>query len=494
MYFSNREKKILSLMLEYPNGITQEELMTQLQISRRTLYREIASIEKTLQALDIQIIKPRGAGYRILGESTSLDKLKQQFNEVQEDIFTNNVKRQGAIVCSLLFQEEEVTIESLAIDFQVSVATIVSDLQTIETSLVEYRLQLIRLKARGIKIEGDEKAKRQILGNLIFNGVSEYDFFHYLDKLTAENSHQKSGNFFLDLLSTDSLFLAKTSIYQLPNNILSNITDNQLQRILILLTLSIDRMRSNHVLAKTQEQEARTDTIQLANQLMVKVATFLNQSIPNQEVRLFAYQLEGINYKQPQNIFIDTYDVELSYKIKEFIRKVSQLSQYDFRKDEQLFKDLMAHMSAALKRSSHAIQSPENPLLEKVTKKYDWVTKAVRTSLQEIFSQYRFSEDDVGYIVIHFATSLERHPVSRDLSVLVICSSGIGTARILESRIRKYLPEFQTVKIGKISEMSRLNYKEFDLILATIFLPGFPISYKVISPLLLEDEISGLEI
>lgn len=358
---------------------------------------------------------------------------------------------------------------------------------------MEYRLQLIRLKARGIKIEGDEKAKRQILGNLIFNGVSEYDFFHYLDKLTAENSHQKSGNFFLDLLSTDSLFLAKTSIYQLPNNILSNITDNQLQRILILLTLSIDRMRSNHVLAKTQEQEARTDTMQLANQLMVKVATFLNQSIPNQEVRLFAYQLEGINYKQPQNIFIDTYDVELSYKIKEFIRKVSQLSQYDFRKDEQLFKDLMAHMSAALKRSSHAIQSPENPLLEKVTKKYDWVTKAVRTSLQGIFSQYRFSEDEVGYIVIHFATSLERHPVSRDLSVLVICSSGIGTARILESRIRKYLPEFQTVKIGKISEMSRLNYKEFDLILATIFLPGFPIPYKVISPLLLEDEISEIK-
>lgn len=493
MYFSNREKKILSLMLEYPNGVTQEELMTQLQISRRTLYREIASIEKTLQALDIQIIKPRGAGYRILGESTSLDKLKQQLNEVQEDIFTNNVKRQGAIVCSLLFQDEEVTIESLAIDFQVSVATIVSDLQTIETSLVEYRLQLIRLKARGIKIEGDEKAKRQILGNLIFNGVSEYDFFHYLDKLTAEKTHLKSGNFFLDLLSMDSLFLAKTSIYQLPNHILSNITDNQLQRILILLTLSIDRMRTNHVLTKAPEQEARTDTIQLANQLMVKVATFLHQSIPNQEVRLFAYQLEGINYKQPQNIFIETYDVELSYQIKEFIRMVSQLSEYDFRKDEQLFKDLMAHMSAAVKRSTNALQTPANPLLEKVKVKYAWITEAIQTSLKQIFGQHCFSDDEVGYIVIHFATSLERHPVSRDLSVLVICSSGIGTARILESRIRKYLPEFQTVKIGKISEMSRLNYKAFDLILATIFLPGFPIPYKVISPLLLEDEIAEIK-
>ena len=41
--------------------------------------------------------------------------------------------------------------------------------------------------------------------------------------------------------------------------------------------------------------------------------------------------------------------------------------------------------------------------------------------------------------------------------------------------------------------MSRLNYKAFDLILATIFLPGFPIPYKVISPLLLEDEIAEIK-
>lgn len=492
MYFSGREKKILSLMLEYPNGITLDDLQAQLQISRRTLYREIASIEKTIQTLDIQIIKPRGAGYRIVGESTNLDKLKRQLTQKEEEFFADNVKRQSAIVCSLLLQDEEVTIETLTIDFRVSIGTIVADLQTIELSLQDYQLSLLRLKGRGIKIDGQEKAKRQILGNLIFNGVSEYDFYHYLDSLNEDTLDRKSQHFFLDLLSADSLYLAKKSFYQLPQTILKNATDNQLQRVLILLALSIDRMRSNHWLNLTEGQTPRMDSIQLANQLMVKVAQHLQCSIPNQEVHLFAYQLEGINYKQPQNIFLDAYDVELSYKIKEFIRFVSQESGYDFRKDEQLFNDLMAHMSAAIKRVANTLNVAPNPLLMKVTEKYQWITQSVESQLKNVFGQYRFSFDEIGYIVIHFATSLERYPISKDLSVLVICSSGIGTARILESRIRKYLPEFKKVQIGKISQMSQIDYKDYDLILATIFLPGFTLPYKVISPLLLEDEITEI--
>ena len=45
MYFSIREKKILSLLLDYPNGITSEELQDILQVSKRTVYREISGIE-----------------------------------------------------------------------------------------------------------------------------------------------------------------------------------------------------------------------------------------------------------------------------------------------------------------------------------------------------------------------------------------------------------------------------------------------------------------
>lgn len=491
MYFSIREKKILSLLLDYPNGITPEELQDILQVSKRTVYREISSIEKTIKSQDIQIIKPRGEGYRIVGETVNLERLQQQLEEKQAELFTDNVQRQSAIVCSLLLMEEETTIEGLAIDFKVSPATITSDLAAIETSLTDYRLELQRLKGRGIRIVGREKQRRQLLSNLIYNGVSEFDFFHFIDSLDEEK--KTTDNFFLNLLSQSSLLLSRTIFEQVSQQAFEQVTDNQLQRVLILLALSIDRMGQNRFVEVEQENKAKPESMQIASQIMIKVATTIKKSIPPQEVRFFAFQLEGVNYKKPQNIFIDSFDVELSYKIKELIRLVSEATEIDFRKDEQLFNDLSAHMSAALKRNLTVIQGANNPLLQKIRDKYQALTTAIIKELAVVFPDHQFTSDELGYVVIHFATSLERHPNGRALSALVLCSSGIGTARILESRLHKYLNEIEKVQVAKISEMNQLDYKSYDLILATVFLPGFNLPYKVISPLLLDDEIKEIK-
>ena len=491
MYFSIREKKILSLLLDYPNGITSEELQDILQVSKRTVYREISSIEKTIKSQDIQIIKPRGEGYRIVGETLNLERLQQQLGEKQAELFTDNVQRQSAIVCSLLLMDEEATIEGLAIDFKVSSATITSDLATIEKSLIDYRLELQRLKGRGIRIVGREKQRRQLLSNLIYNGVSEFDFFQFIDSL--DEKKKTTDNFFLNLLSQSSLLLARRIFEQIYQQAFEQVTDNQLQRVLILLALSIDRMSQERFVEVEQETKAKPESMQIASQIMIKVATTLKKSIPPQEVRFFAFQLEGVNYKKPQNIFIDSFDVELSYKIKELIRLVSETSGIDFRKDEQLFNDLSAHMSAALKRNLTVLQGANNPLLQKIRDKYQELTAAIIKELAVVFPDHQFTADELGYVVIHFATSLERHPSGRALSALVLCSSGIGTARILESRIHKYLNEIEKVQVAKISEMNQLDYKSYDLILATVFLPGFNLPYKVISPLLLDDEIKEIK-
>lgn len=492
MYFSVREKKILALLLAYPAGVQLDQLQHELNVSKRTIYREISSIEKTIKPLDVQIIKPRGEGYRIVGESINLDKLRDQLEENKEELFTDNVQRQSAIVTNLLMLDEEETIEGLSIDFQVSPSTIVSDLQAIEQSLEDYRLQLLRLKGRGIKIAGREKEKRQILGNLIFNGVNEYEFFQYIDQLNPETIEVENDNFFLKQLTPQGLYLARDILYHIPQYSLKEVTDNQLQRILILLALSIDRIRQGKFVEEEQDSSPKPESMQIASQIMIKVATYCGYPIPAQEVRFFAYQLEGINYKKPQNIFIDHFDVELSYQIKELIRLVSEDSGLEFRKDEQLFNDLLTHMSAALKRSMTVLPNMVNPLLQKIQEKYSTLTQAVTNQLAVIFPDHQFTHDELGYVVIHFATSLERNPSSKGLFVLVLCSSGIGTARILESRIKKYMPEIQQIQVAKISEMNRLNFKQYDLILATVFLPEFTLPYKVISPLLLDEEIQEL--
>lgn len=488
MYFSVREKKILALLLEYPNGVALTELQDLLQVSKRTIYREIASLEKTIQALDVKIIKPRGAGYRIVGDSKDLNKLLKNLDNGEKDWFTDNVMRQSAIVCSLLLEDEEETIEALSYDFAVSTTTITNDLQTIEISLASYRLELIRLKGRGIRIVGRENERRQLLSNLIYNGISEYDFFNFLD-----HSDQTTENYFFTLLSTESLHQAESIFDTVNASLFERVADNQMQRILIILALSIDRIKIGHMIESDIKENPKPESMQLASQIMVKVATEVEKNITSQEVRFLAHQLEGVNYKKPHNIFIDSFDVELSYKTRELIRLVAEDTGYSFYKDEQLFIDLLAHMTAALKRSLTVIQGNNNTVLRKVMDKYKNLTVVVTEKLAQIFTQHHFTFDELGYVVIHFATSLERYPSGKKLSTLVLCSSGVGTSRILESRLNKYVPEIQKVRAAKISEMNHLNFNDYDLILSTVFLPGFELSYKVISPLLLDDEIREIK-
>ncbi|MCD5003022.1 BglG family transcription antiterminator [Enterococcus saccharolyticus] len=492
MYFSNREKQILTLLVEYSEGITPQELQTQLQISKRTLYREMSSIEKSLRPLEIQVVKPRGKGYRLVGE---VDKIANMKHIIQKDkqIPLDNVHRQSALVSNLLLADEEQTIEGLAIDFDVSPSTIHSDLQLIEESLKDYSLTLERRKARGIIITGGEYERRQILGNTIYRGVSEYDFFHYLSLLTATSKEATTTNFFLQLITPQAFYIAKTVILDQRDRLFLEVTDNQIQQVITILALSIDRVKTNHFLTKIlNNSQISAEIYTLAEQIMFNVSEH-SVVMPKEEYLFFARQLEGVNYKKPQNIFLESFDVALSYQVREVIRFVSEEMQIDFRTDDTLYYDLLTHLSAAFKRMDNLVQLANNPLLDKIITQYNELTRAIKSALTKQFPNQHFSMDELAYIVIHFAASIERHPTKKAISTLVLCSSGIGTAKILESRLKKYIPEIDHIQIIKISQMSHVDYKKFDLILSTIFLPDFALPYKLISPLLLDDEIQKLK-
>lgn len=490
MYLSEREKKILQLLIEYRQGISQEDLQLQLGVSKRTVYREISSLEKSLVPLEIQIVKPRGAGYRLVGSEDGIQELKEEMNN-QDELFTlDNIQRQSAITVRLLTFDTEIPIEDLADEFEVSTTTINTDLQAIEPSLQEYDLKLERKKWEGLYIEGSEVKKRQILAGLIYSGVTEYDFFSHLELLKEDHLSSKSSNFFLKQISNEALFLARGAIEASAPRQFENVTDNQLQQTITVLAVSIDRIAMKHPIAEFPEEDGED------HQIAVKIYDFVAKqsglTIEAPEIDFLARQLGGVNYKLPQNIFLDTYDVVLSYQVKELINEVTKNFPNDFRKDEQLFYDLMAHMAAAMRRTNTLFQKSDNPLLEKIIQEYYDLYQVIEAALKREFPEFDFSQDERAYVLIHFATSMERNPSKLGLSALVLCSSGIGTSRILKSRLRKFVPELASVRISRISEMSQIDFQGYDMILSTIFLPGFNLPYKLISPLLLDDELKEI--
>lgn len=148
LYISNREKIILEHLLNQKNGVTIKYLANRLNVSTRTIYREISSLESTLAQYQLRLQKEED-GYYIKGNSKFIEELQSEIYNASDELTTK--KRQSLLMINLLMEPHEIKMESLAYDLKVSVGTIQQDLQAIEEIFKEYDIQIKRKKLEELK-------------------------------------------------------------------------------------------------------------------------------------------------------------------------------------------------------------------------------------------------------------------------------------------------------------------------------------------------------
>lgn len=493
MYFTDREKIILNLLPTYPKGVTQQDIQDELEISKRTVYREISHIEESLRPFNLRLDKPRNEGYYLIGNDKDKEALRDKLNARPYGELSK-AQRQNAIALMILTGQYLGTVEAMANDFSVSVRTLSTDMVSVKSILSEYELQVETSSHASLKVKGEETVIRQLIVNLLDYNIKEVDFFLYFNQMTESGQVPHSEDaFFLQLIPQEIYEIAyKVFKSELIHHKLSNLPDNQLKTIIISFVVNIFRIQQgrsiqSEILAKDQSSHF----IRMSHQMYEIIAKEMKLAIDFNERHMFARQLEGMNFNRPQNIFSHNFDTELSYRVAELTRKVSNKTGYDFRQDNRLFEDLLTHLNAALKRLDQAITS-DDMILDKMIAGYPNLHEAVDLSLKEVFPDVAFTKEETAYIIIHYASSIERQPISRNLKIVILSAGGFGTSKILESRFSNKIPEVKQVDIVKVSQMSKVDYDQYDLILSTSFLAGFNYPYQVISPLLLDDEIMAI--
>ena len=117
-------------------------------------------------------------------------------------------QRESALTVLLLLRDEPQKILQFALDLNVSEATIKNDLDTIERTLKDYNIQLVRHKGVGIYVECDEIKRRQMLIGTILSQTNEYTFFRYL------HGKEEINDFFLNIFDLAELNWIKTCLDQ----------------------------------------------------------------------------------------------------------------------------------------------------------------------------------------------------------------------------------------------------------------------------------------
>ena len=133
----------------------------------------------------------------------------------------------------------------------------------------------------------------------------------------------------------------------------------------------------------------------------------------------------------------------------------------------------------------------ENPIKEELINSYPQLYEIIGRVLKEELDSDIIveSEDEIAYILLHFATAIYRRQqnANRLADVVVVCATGSGTAELVTAGLRRSL---RLNIVGTVAE-HRLEHflkkQECDLIISTVPIKGR--SHVRVSPLLWRDDI-----
>ncbi|MEH7511756.1 BglG family transcription antiterminator [Gottfriedia acidiceleris] len=486
MYISAREREIINLLLDHPNGINVQEIAENLNVSSRTVQRELKGVESIALAHSLFLKKILGVGMYIEGTPEQKNELQIAILKSGQE-FTQK-ERQELILCSLLKEPESIKLSSLANDLHVTVATVSNDLNKVEEWLKDFDLELMRKKGYGIALLGSERKKRKALGHLIAQQLNEYEFLS-----VVEDEHESKNSFsngLLEIIKLEKLTMIGKMIRDIEQQLPYSLADSAFMTFTIHLSLAIERIIQGEVVQMDQqvlEELSTSKEFNIAGQIVNELEEVFKVNIPNAEKGYITMHLLGARQRKEKNDWLEESSTEIIVGSKKLINYVSKELEINFEEDQALFEGLITHIEPAIYRIQKKLDA-NNPLAGQIQEDYPALFKIIQEGLKEAFPSIVFPTEEIAYLVLHFGSSQVIYDNSKEVRALVLCSSGIGSSKMLASRIKKEIKEITDIEVSSLANLRNIQIEQYDIILSTVEMPGFSKKYITVNPLLPKKE------
>ncbi|AZK47610.1 BglG family transcription antiterminator [Paenibacillus lentus] len=490
---STRQRRIVELLFNQQNEITAADIAAEIGTSTRTIHRELIDIEPALASHGIILHKKSGIGIKIEADNEQIELFKQELNLTVPAEYSTE-ERKVLILCMLLQYGEPVKLFTLAHELNVTMPTISNDLDQLEQQINDQQLTLIRKRGYGVELSGNEQAKRQMISFLAIKYLDDSDLFEQKhDKLDQNVVHPLTNQLLL-MVGKEQFFKLERALWQLNKQWPTRLSEAAYTRLLIRLSVAFTRIQQGCIINPKSDVKHTTSADQTSgkdNSQLVRLLELLDLQLP-QEEEAYIDSLLKDEGQHELGLLINHNDMSLIETVTELIRFIESKTQISFMDDRSLVEGLIQHMHPAFQRISSGL-AIRNPILTQIKKDYDQLYSLVRQGVDEFVQDIHVPDEEVGYIVMHFGAAIERlKQIPWKVRAVLVCTSGIGSSKLLAVRISKELPQIEL--IGHLSwyEAVRLPTDEYDLIISTVNLPLESDKYIKISPLLTEDETDKL--
>ncbi|MFF2482375.1 BglG family transcription antiterminator [Paenibacillus sp. NPDC058071] len=493
MMVSNRQRRILEVLLQRKEA-TANEIAEEVQISARTVHRDIGEMKGLLSEYGLSLEAKSGKGIAIQGSKENVARFHELLAHF-ETVAYDSEERKTLILCRLLEAFEPIKLFSLAYDMRAAIPTISRDLDEIDPQLGKHKLQLIRKRGYGVEIKGSEQAKRSLIERLARDYVDESDLFD--PGPIAANTWTLSSRL-LHMVGKEHFLAIERILWDLDEKWPRRLAEKAYTGLLLKISIAIARMRSGHLLAsrqsaKQEEEKATADTVAHSPP---RIQPFLDgfrgdwplPELEGLEELLTQAMTDAI--KQEENL-LHRKGAAAAEAAERLIQAVSAKLRLPFDNDHSLLEGLVNHLAPAMERLSRG-EAIRNPLLPQIRKDFADLFAAIRVTVDELLGGEVVPDEEIGYLAMHFGASIERLNQLRPVRAIIVCTSGIGSSKLLAARIAKQFPRIELIGNYSWYEASRISQHQYDLIVSTVDLPIDPQRYIKISPLLTAEETEKL--
>lgn len=501
-----RTGEIIKILLQEKNFQTTGTIAQKLGVSSKTISRQIPKVEEFLNSIGLQLEKKSGTGILITGSDSKKYLLSKKLESTKKREYSPN-ERKSVIISKLLTSSEPIKLFVLSSAVNVTDSTISNDLDKLESWFQEQSLKLLRKPGLGVSLLGDERDLRRAIVRYIYENLNQGELLNLIQNNLSDAENLKitqAPKFFLELIDAGNWKKFERLIQELEHESGYKFSDNAFIGLIVHLSLAVQRIKNHEPVATDEEIflkiKNRKEFI-LAKRLAEKISADFKIEVPQSEIIYIASHILGARsrYSSASLRNISMMDNFRVVKMaRQIMKNAAKFTGRDIDKNQNLLAGLINHLAPSISRIKMKMDI-RNPLLNEMQEHYPELLTLTKKCVVEVEEELgaKLPETEIAYLAMHIGAALADsekflHTAHR---VVVACPTGMGTSRLLASRLKATFPTIKIVDEVQILKITPeyIAEKDFEFIISTVPIPRINFPVLVVSAALTEDDKNKIE-
>ncbi|ANR71069.1 MtlR transcriptional regulator [Selenomonas sp. oral taxon 126] len=491
MELTARMRAILSALLAADGYVPAERIASALDVSARTITREMHGLEMALMPYGITLLRRTGAGFMLAGDAADLSALRRRLAaaaDAQREL--SPAQRRSVLTTRLLMADEPLKLFTLARLLNVTDSTVSHDLDRLHPWLAAQEITLVRRPGLGVYVEGSERAIRSALVRNIHDHADEAALLALIgDDEDVQGAARAAERALLGLV--DAAYVRRIDAVVAEETAERGIPDTARVGLVVHLALAVRRMQQSDAIAMdagTLAELRRTEDFKTGQRIARRLGEAFSLTVPEAEVGYITMHLLGARSAALPTGAGRVDNFRLVQIAQSIMRLAGEKSGAPLLRSRTLLTGLVNHLAPALHRLKLGMDI-RNPLLAQMEAEHPELMSLARHAVRAMEEEAGapLPADEIAYIAMHLGAALTEAGVDRPaVRVLVACPTGLGTSRLLASRIRRAYERIRVV--GELSSLAltaqEITRRAVDFVVSTVPLPPLPVPVVVASAFL----------